>query len=419
MRRAGCEAARSRHYDVASMQRRRLLSVATAIGAFVAGGFGVLQLLVGQGDWYVGIINLGSAALFAVIPLLYRFGELIPPLAFITVVYLAMTFLCWHLGTDTGVQFYFLIAGAAAVMVVGVERIGLAIAVAAIGVTLVIALQFTVPHDTGEQPTWFIKEGFIINTISAGATAVAIVWYGLRQIASAEAAMEQEYQRSEALLANILPASIAERLKGGANSVIADKYDDASILFADVAGYTERSSETSPEELVAFLDGLYTSLDALVTRHGLEKIKTSGDAYIVVSGVPQPRSDHLHALADLALDIADTVAGLTDSRGRAVPLRIGMASGPVVAGVVGSQRFFYDVWGDAVNVASRMESTAAVGRIQVPQPVYQRLRNRFMFEERGDVDVKGKGVMRTWYLVGRNGQRDRVPQIEIAQQLKA
>jgi adenylate cyclase len=157
--------------------------------------------------------------------------------------------------------------------------------------------------------------------------------------------------------------------------------------------------------LVAFLDTLYTSLDALVTRRGLEKVKTSGDAYMVVSGVPQPRPDHLEALADLALDIADTVAGLTDSRGRAVPLRIGLASGPVVAGVVGSQRFFYDVWGDAVNVASRMESTAAVGRIQVPQSVYQRLSDRFLFEERGDVDVKGKGVMHIWYLVGRNGQR--------------
>jgi adenylate cyclase len=419
MRRAGCEATRNRHYDVASVQRQRLLSVLTAIGAFVAGGFGAMQLLLGQGDWYVGVINLGSATLFAVIPLLYRFGELIPPLAFITVVYLAMTFLCWHLGTDTGVQFYFLIAGAAAVMVVGIERIGLAVAVAAVGVSLVIALQFTVPHNTGEQPTWFISVGFIINTISAGATAVAIVWYGLRQIASAEAAMEQEYQRSEALLANILPASIADRLKDRSNSVIADKYDDASILFADIAGYTERASETSPEELVAFLDGLYTSLDALVTRHGLEKIKISGDAYIVVSGVPQPRPDHLDALADLALDIADTVAGLTDSRGRAVPLRIGMASGPVVAGVVGSQRFFYDVWGDAVNVASRMQSTSAVGRIQVPQPVYQRLCNRFVFEERGDVDVKGKGVMQTWYLVGRNDQRDRAPQVEKAPQLRA
>jgi adenylate cyclase len=208
------------------------------------------------------------------------------------------------------------------------------------------------------------------------------------------------------LLANILPASIAKRLKDRSNSVIADKYNDASILFADIAGYTERASDTSPEELVAFLDDLYTSLDALVTRHGLEKVKTSGDAYMVVSGVPQPRPDHLEALADLALDIADAVAGLTDSRGRAVPLRIGMAGGPVVAGVVGSQRFFYDVWGDAVNVASRMESTVAVGRIQVPQSVYERLRDRFVFEERGDVDVKGKGLMHTWYLVGRNGQRE-------------
>jgi adenylate cyclase len=404
--RAGCEAARNRHYDGASAQRQRLLSVATAIGAIVTAGFGVMQLVFSNGFGYIGFVNLGTAALFAVIPLLYRFGELVAPLALLTAAYLSMTFLCWHFGTGIGVQFYFLIAGAAVVMVVGIERIGVAIAAAAVGVSLLIALQFTVPHDTGAEPPWFITVGFTVNAIAAGVLVVAIVWYGLRQIASAEAALEREYARSEALLANILPASIAERLKDRARSVIADKYDDASILFADIAGYTERASDTSPEDLVAFLDGLYTSLDALVTRHGLEKIKTSGDAYIVVSGVPQPRPDHLDALADLALDIADTVAGLTDSRGRAVPLRIGMASGPVVAGVVGSQRFFYDVWGDAVNVASRMESTSAVGRIQVPQPVYQRLCNRFVFEERGDVEVKGKGVMQTWYLVGRNGQHN-------------
>jgi adenylate cyclase len=406
----GCEVARNRHYDGASVQRQRLLSVATTIGIIVTAGFGVMQLLLGEGFWYVGFVDLGIAALFAAIPLLYRFGDLIAPLAFITVAYLSMTFLCWYFGTGTGVQFYFLIAGAGVVMVVGIERVGLAIAVAAVGVSLLIALEFNVPHDTGEQRGWFIPVGFVVNTIAAGAMALAIVWFGLRQIASAEAAMEQEYQRSEALLANILPASIAKRLKDRSNSVIADKYDDASILFADIAGYTERASDTSPEELVAFLDGLYTGLDALVTRHGLEKVKTSGDAYMVVSGVPQPRPDHLEALADLALDIANAVAGLTDSRGRAVPLRIGMASGPVVAGVVGSQRFFYDVWGDAVNVASRMESTVAVGRIQVPQPVYQRLRDHFVFEERGDVEVKGKGVMHTWYLVGRNGGRPDTPQ---------
>lgn len=417
--RAGCEAARNRHYDGATAQRRRLLSVAITIGVIVTAGFGVMQLLLGEGFWYVGLVDLGIAALFAAVPLLYRFGDLIAPLAFITVAYLSMTFLCWHFGTGTGVQFYFLIAGAAAVMVVGIERVGLAIAVAAVGVSLLIALEFTVPRDTGEQPGWFITVGFIVNTISAGAMALAVVWYGLRQIASAEAAMEREYARSEALLSNILPASIAERLKDRSQSVIADKYDDASILFADIAGYTERASDTSPEELVAFLDDLYSNLDALVTRHGLEKVKTSGDAYMVVSGVPQPRPDHLEAMADFALDIADTVAGLTDSRGRGVPLRIGLASGPVVAGVVGSQRFFYDVWGDAVNVASRMESTAAVGRIQLPQSVYQRLSDRFVFEERGDVDVKGKGVMHTWYLVGPNGQRGRVPQIDITQQIRA
>jgi adenylate cyclase len=407
--RVGCEVARNRHYDRAGVQRHRLLSVATGIGATVTASFGIMQLVFSNDFGYIGFVNLGAAALFAIIPLLYRFGELTAPLAFLTVAYLAMTFLCWHLGTGTGVQFYFLIAGATAVMIVGIEHIGVAIGAAAIGVSLIIALQFTVPHDTGTEAAWFNTVGFIVNTIAAGTLAIAVIWYGLRQIASAEAALEEEYARSEALLANILPATIAERLKDRSGSVIADKYDDASILFADIAGYTERASDTPPEELVAFLDDLYTSLDALVTRSGVEKIKTSGDAYMVVSGVPLPRPDHLEALADLALDIADAVAGLTDSRGRAVPLRIGMASGPVVAGVVGSQRFFYDVWGDAVNVASRMESTVVVGRIQVPENVYQRLRSRFVFEERGDIEVKGKGIMHTWYLVGRNGDQSHGP----------
>ena len=331
----GCEVARNRHYDGAVVQRQRLLTVVAVIGGSVTAGFGVMQLIFSNSFGYIGFINLGTVALYAVIPSLCRFGELVAPLALIMVAYVSMTFVCWHLGTGTGVEFYFLIAAVAAVMVVGIERIWLAIAVAAIGVSLVITLEFSVPRDTGAEPAWFVTVGFIVNTIGAGVLAVAMVWYGLRQIASAEAAMEQEYQRSEALLANILPASIAKRLKDPSNSVIADKYDDASILFADIAGYTERAGDTPPEELVAFLDDLYTSLDALVTEHGLEKVKTSGDAYMVVSGVPQARPDHLEALADLALDIANAVAGLTDSRGRAVPLRIGMASGPVVAGVVG------------------------------------------------------------------------------------
>jgi adenylate cyclase len=230
---------------------------------------------------------------------------------------------------------------------------------------------------------------------------VTTVWYAVREIVRAEAAMELEYERSEALLANILPSSVADRLKDPARNVIADKYDDASVLFADIAGFTERASEMDPDKLIRFLDRLYGDFDALVDKHGLEKIKVSGDSYMVVSGVPQPREDHVEALAALALDMADAANGLRDSRGEALPLRIGLACGPVVAGVVGSRRFFYDVWGDAVNVASRMESTDSVGRIQVPESVYRRLKDDFVLQERGIVDVKGKGVMRTWYLVGR------------------
>ena len=229
----------------------------------------------------------------------------------------------------------------------------------------------------------------------------ATVWYALRETSRAEAAMEVEYDRSEALLANILPASVAAKLKDPAHGVIADRYDDASILFADIAGFTEQASEIPPTELVRFLDRLYTTFDRLVDRHGLEKIKTTGDAYMVVSGVPTPRYDHLEALAALALDMSRAVADLRDPRGNPVPLRMGIADGPVVAGVVGARKFFYDVWGDAVNVASRMESTGVVGRIQVPHNVFERLQRSFILEERGEVDVKCKGVMRTWYLLGR------------------
>ena len=281
----------------------------------------------------------------------------------------------------------------------GIEHIVLACVLVAIGAGMVITLQFTVPADTGLQPAWAVPVGFVVSVISACVMAVATVWYALRETERAEEAMEDEYNRSESLLANILPATIATRLKNPATTIIADKYDDASVLFADIAGYTERASQSTPADLVEFLNRLYTEFDRLVEKHGLEKIKTSGDCYIVVSGVPEPRHDHLEALACLALNMSDAIAGLTDLMGQTVPVRIGIGVGPVVAGVVGTHRFFYDVWGDAVNVASRMESTGVEGRIQVPQEIYERLKEMFVLEPRGDVEIKGKGVMRTSFLV--------------------
>ncbi|MDT5141738.1 MAG: adenylate cyclase [Mycobacterium sp.] len=394
--------ARNQVYTDRIARRRRILNLTTSMAVFVSAGFGVIQVVATPSLWWTGVINIVAAAIYAVVPLLHRFGELVPPLTFIGTAYVSIFAICWFVGTGSGLQFYFLVASCLIVLQLGVDRIFLAASLAAIAAGLVITLQFLVPRDTGAQPAWSLSLSFVVTTVSACVMVVTTVWYAVREIVRAEEAMEVEYERSEALLANILPSSIAERLKDPARNVIADKYDDASVLFADIAGFTERASDMAPDKLILFLDRLYSDFDALVDKHGLEKIKVSGDSYMVVSGVPQPRADHVEALAALALDMADVANGLKDSRGDALPLRIGLASGPVVAGVVGSRRFFYDVWGDAVNVASRMESTDSVGRIQVPEDVYRRLKGDFVLQERGVVEVKGKGVMRTWYLVGRN-----------------
>jgi adenylate cyclase len=392
----------SPHFTKSVARQERVLTMAARIGAVVSGFFGVISISIGHGGMWIGILSVvGGAVYLAIIPLLYRFGELLAPVTFVFVAYLLITLVSLRVGTGSGMQFYYLVSAAIIVLVLGMEHIVLASTMAAVGAGLTIALELLVPKSTGVQPAWAYTLGFAVSVASAWLMVVATVWYALREITRAERAIEAEYNRSESLLANILPTTIAQRLKDPSRSIVADKYDDASVLFADIAGFTRRASDTAPTDLVRFLDRLYTQLDGLVDRHGLEKIKTSGDSYMVVSGVPEPRPDHVEALAGLALDMADAVAELTDSRGRAVPLRIGMAAGPVVAGVVGARKFFYDVWGDAVNVAARMETTDVEGRIQVPQDVYERLKHGFVLEERGDVDVKGKGVMHTWYLVGR------------------
>lgn len=406
--------ARTRHYAESVSSRLRVLTIATWIAATVCTGFGIFQLALGGPMWRFAFVNLASAALFLLVPLLYRFGELIAPLAFFVSAYVSVSVMCFAIGTGSGLQFYFLVAASLVVLVLGIERIALAGTLVALGVAATIALEILVPDDRGLGPPWALTAGFVVSTVSATVMVFATVWMSLREISRAETAMEAEYQRSEQLLANILPTTIAQRLKEPSRTIIADKYDDASILFADIAGYTERASDISPTELVRFLDRLYTDLDALVDRHGLEKVKTSGDSYMVVAGVPKPRTDHIEALACLALDLADAVADLKDPRGRAVPLRIGLAAGPVVAGVVGARKFFYDVWGDAVNVASRMETTDIAGRIQVPQNVYDRISHAFVLEERGDVEIKGKGLMHTWYLVGRRDDEAARARLEIS-----
>ena len=391
----------TRRYADNAARRNRILAITSWLGVLTLVTFLVTLIATDSWTWRLGTINIVAAIIFAAVPWLHRFGELVAPLTFIGAAFVSIYATCWAVGTDGGGEFFFVVGACLVVLLLGIEHIVLASALAAVSAGLIIAVEFLLPRTTGLQPAWAQSMLFAVSAISCCVMVVVTVWFALRDRARAEAALESEHERSEALLANMLPASIAGRLKDPEQGVIADKYDDASVLFADIVGFTERASAMAPADLVRFLDRLYGAFDELVDKHGLEKIKVSGDSYMVVSGVPHPRPDHARALARFALDMTDAVAGLTDPHGNPVPMRVGMATGPVVAGVVGSRRFFYDVWGDAVNVASRMESTDSVGRIQVPEEMYERLRDEFVLQERGRIDVKGKGPMRTWYLVGR------------------
>ena len=213
-------------------------------------------------------------------------------------------------------------------------------------------------------------------------------------------ALALERERSERLLLNVLPAPIAERLKRRPE-VIADGYGEVTVLFADLVDFTRHSQHTTPAQVVTLLDRLFTAFDQLARQQRLEKIKTVGDAYMVAGGLPTPRPDHAQAVAEMALAIRDEVARHLDPAGRPLQVRIGIDTGPVVAGVIGRDKFIYDLWGDTVNTASRMESHGVPGCIQVTERVYRRLNGAYRLQRRGPVQVKGKGEMLTWFLLGR------------------
>ena len=249
-------------------------------------------------------------------------------------------------------------------------------------------------------PEWFSSLMLGLNVSVGGLIVFTLLALFAQQRQDAIVALRSAQERAENLLLNILPGSIADRLKESPEA-IADQFPAASVLFADVVDFTPHSESLPPAEVVGILDRLFGHFDTLAERYGLEKIKTIGDCYMVASGVPDPRPDHARALALLALDMlaatrSDGAVGDLDLR-----LRIGINSGPVVAGVIGRKRFLYDLWGDAVNTASRMESQGTSDHIQITRATYELLEEEFVCEYRGSVPVKGKGEVETWYLVAR------------------
>jgi class 3 adenylate cyclase len=212
--------------------------------------------------------------------------------------------------------------------------------------------------------------------------------------------LQGEKERAERLLLSILPEPIAEQLKQG-QLTIADSFADVTVLFADIVDFTRISSHHSPKEVVSLLNQIFSAFDRLAERHGVEKIKTIGDAYMVVGGIPTPRLDHAEAIAEMAIDMLEETSRFHTVIGEPITMRIGINTGPVVAGVIGTNKFIYDLWGDTVNIASRMESYGLASCIQVSLETYKILQDKYLFKERGVIPIKGKGDLMTYLLIGR------------------
>lgn len=311
--------------------------------------------------------------------------------------------LAYLTGRSSGFHLYLLSGPGIILTLYGADRIKEGIALSVVQAVLVLVAQFLFV-----DPAPFMRVGpelevgFMILAITGTVVFAFIpVFDAMRRAGRAESLLAKEHERSRSLLENLLPTVVADRLIFAPEEVIADDVDSMSILFADIVGFTPRAANRPAKDVVVLLNRIFSEFDALTEASGLEKIKTIGDAYMVAAGVPEPRSDHAAAIADLALAMCEAATRLSAELGEDVDIRLGAHTGPAVAGVIGTRKVFYDVWGDTVNTAARNESHGEAGRIQVSRELRDALEPAFVLEKRGIVEIKGKGPTETWWLVGR------------------
>jgi len=386
-----------------------LLAVGTAAAIAVHSLYTALFWIYGVGEMVV--LNVAfSLPVYVVAMLANRKGW------HVAAVVLAVAELCVHqaltvmnIGWDAGLQYYLLVVPAVAFSLPGRKLVVKCASVAAAAGTFLLLLAWSSKIEPGHviEPTALLVANYVnIATVFGLLGFFAMHYAGAAELA--EGRLTEQYLRAENLLHNILPVPIAERLKAGSGT-IADGFSDASVLFADIVGFTRLSAQVPPDKLVSMLNAVFSEFDMLVEGRGLEKIKTIGDAYMVASGIPAPRADHAQALVELALDMSGALARKAMELGIPLQMRVGINSGPVVAGVIGKRKFIYDLWGDAVNTASRMESHGVPGRIQVSEATMKRLEHLYLFESRGEIQVKGMGALNVYLLAGRIPPIPRAP----------
>lgn len=376
-----------------SIKHIRAVSFVAMAGAIVNVIWAVANIFFGS--TFVVLENFAVAAGFLAAYFLNRLGNnFLAPILVSVMFLLHVSFATYFFGYGSGAYHFFLLGTVIPYLIFGRSEALIANALAAVSGLAYLACVIFQKSLLGQTVVGTIESMEVLNAFFLLAVLAATTAFFVATMRQGDDALEAEHARSEALLYNLLPEDIAKRLKAEPNKIIADSLPQVAILFADIVNFTPRSANLKPEEIVAFLNRIFSAFDKLAAKHGLEKIKTVGDAYMVAAGLPKRCEDPEHLAAEMALDMLRVVAELPDD----VELRIGLHSGPAVAGVIGSQKLFYDVWGETVNIASRMESHGLAGQIQVTDTVRTKLSADYVFEPRGTVDIKGVGAVNTWLL---------------------
>ncbi len=379
---------------------QRRLKIVNVIAALVATTNTIYALqLAAAGDPAmepVVVLNLVLAVVIACVPLMHRINDVAGSLLLIIAEFGALVGFAAYFGRTGGNTLQYVVAAAAPFVIFERRRLWLVIAVVVTALLLHLYTWFNFPRSVAllRVDDDMLRSLYIQGAVTTFGLIAACVYYAFSLAERAKA-------ETETVLRNVLPDSIVERLKASPGETIADGFSDASVMFADITGFVAMARRLGPERTVALLNKLVIAFDALAQRHGVEKIKTIGDAYMVASGVPIARADHAPALAAMGLDMIAATDAMSASEGTTLKLRVGMASGPMMAGVIGTKKFSYDVWGDPVNLASRLEQASEPGRILVCPRCFDALKDDFVLQERGTLEIKGVGQQQGWYLVGR------------------
>ena len=341
-------------------------------------------------------MNLLLAGMAMLVPLAHRFNDIAGALIIAVAELFALLFFTAYFGRSAGTPLMYVVFAAAPFVVFGLKRIWLILATVLAALVLHLYAWFTFHRSLAllEMDDAFLNANYLQGAITAFGLIAASVYYAFSLAERAKA-------ETENVLRNVLPEKVVERLKAEPETAIADGFTEASVLFADITGFVAIARNLGPERTVAMLNHLVTRFDDLATKHSVEKIKTIGDAYMVASGVPEPRADHVAALAGMALDMMQTVQDVARELDLPINVRAGMASGPMMAGIIGKRKFSYDVWGDPVNLASRLEQASTPGRVLLCPTCKAALEADFVIERHGTIEIKGLGAQDAWFLNAR------------------